>query len=55
MRQSISIQVVMMAVIKVFDSKGVKTLELMGNAMEQEYDDLDEEINEQAETTDDGF
>lgn len=27
-----------MAVIKIFDSVGVKTLVLMGNAMEQDYD-----------------
>lgn len=45
-----------MAVVKVFDSVGVKTLILMGNAQEQPYDELtDEEINEIAEETDDGF
>lgn len=50
-----------MAVIKVFDSVGVKTLSLMGNAMEQEYDPIDEMdetddlINSLAEDTDDGF
>lgn len=27
-----------MAVIKVFDSKGVKTIVIQGNAMEQPYD-----------------
>ena len=31
-----------MAVIKVFDAKGVKTLILAGNAMEQDYDPIDE-------------
>lgn len=49
-----------MAVIKVFDSVGVKTVVLMGNMSEQAYDeefddDMDEFINESAETTDDGF
>lgn len=51
-----------MAVIKVFDSIGVKTVELMGNMSEQDYDEfvdepesLDDLINESAETTDDGF
>lgn len=45
-----------MAVVKVFDSVGVKTLSLMGNAEEQPYDELsDQEINEHAEETDDGF
>jgi hypothetical protein len=45
-----------MAVVKVFDSVGVKTLSLMGNADEQPYDEpSDEEINEHAEETDDGF
>lgn len=45
-----------MAVVKVFDSVGVKTLSLMGNAEEQPYDELtDQEINDQAEETDDGF
>lgn len=34
-----------MAVIKVFDSKGVKTVVLMGNVNEQDYDSLDEEID----------
>lgn len=37
-----------MAVVKVFDSVGVKTLELMGNAMEQAYD-APEEDEEQEE------
>lgn len=32
-----------MAVIKVFDSKGVKTVVLMGNVGEQPYDVLEEE------------
>lgn len=32
-----------MAVIKVFDSIGVKTVQLMGNLSEQEYDDFEEE------------
>lgn len=31
-----------MAVVKVFDSIGIKTLELMGNAMEQPYDPVEE-------------
>lgn len=49
-----------MAVIKVFDSIGVKTVVLMGNMSEQAYDeqiddDFDDLINESAETTDDGF
>lgn len=45
-----------MAVIKIFDSVGVKTLVMMGNVEEQPYDELsDEEINELAEETDDGF
>ena len=45
-----------MAVIKVFDSNGVKTVLLMGNINEQDYDEIsDEEINEFAEDTDDGF
>lgn len=34
-----------MAVIKVFDSKGVKTVVLMGNINEQDYDPLDEGMN----------
>lgn len=33
-----------MAVVKVFDSVGVKTLILMGNAEEQPYDEPEEEI-----------
>lgn len=46
-----------MAVIKVFDSVGVKTVEMMGNLEEQPYDEelTDEDINEFAEETDDGF
>lgn len=44
-----------MAVIKIFDSIGVKTVELMGNVAEQDYDVTDEEINESAVETDDGF
>lgn len=45
-----------MAVIKVFDSKGVKTVVLMGNLEEQPYDEVtDDDINEFAEDTDDGF
>lgn len=50
-------QVVIMAVIKVFDSKGVKTVELMSNSLEQPYDEMseDDEINDVAEETDDGF
>lgn len=32
-----------MAVIKVFDSIGVKTVKLMGNLNEQDYDDFEEE------------
>ena len=32
-----------MAVIKVFDSKGVKTVVLMGNVLEQDYDPIEEE------------
>lgn len=32
-----------MAVIKVFDSKGVKTVLLMGNLEEQPYDPVEEE------------
>lgn len=46
-----------MAVIKVFDSVGVKTVQLMGNLEEQPYDEeiSDEDINEIAEETDDGF
>lgn len=49
-----------MAVIKVFDSVGVKTVVLMGNLEEQAYDeefddDMDDIINQMAEETDDGF
>lgn len=45
-----------MAVIKVFSPSGVKTVEMLGNVSEQPYDDItDEEINEMAEETDDGF
>lgn len=49
-----------MAVIKIFDSVGVKTVVLMGNVMEQPYDeeiddDMDDIINLMAEETDDGF
>lgn len=50
-----------MAVVKVFDSVGVKTVQMMGNLNEQEYDsieEMDEEddiINSLAEDTDDGF
>lgn len=46
-----------MAVIKIFDSVGTKTLVLMGNVEEQPYDEevTDEDINEIAEETDDGF
>lgn len=31
-----------MATVKVFDSLGVKTLILMGNAMDQDYDPIEE-------------
>lgn len=47
-----------MAVIRVFSSKGVKTVVMMGETVnELPYDvaDLDEQINEAAEDTDDGF
>lgn len=45
-----------MAVIKIFDCNGVKTVEMLGNANEQAYDELtDEDINEECEETDDGF
>lgn len=50
-----------MAVIKVFDSNGVKTVQMMGNLSEQEYDPIEEMdetddlINSLAEDTDDGF
>lgn len=44
-----------MAVIKVFDSMGVKTLQIMGNAMEQPYDEEEVDPNDVAEDTDDGF
>lgn len=50
-----------MAVIRVFDSVGVKTVQLMGNLNEQDYDDIDEMdetddlINSLAEDTDDAF
>lgn len=50
--------VVMMAVIRVFSSNGVKTVVMMGETVnELPYDvaDLDEQINEAAEDTDDGF
>lgn len=50
--------VVMMAVIRVFSSNGVKTVVMMGETVnELPYDvaDLDEQINEVAEETDDGF
>lgn len=42
-----------MAVIKVFDSVGVKTLFLMGNAEEQPYDALEED--EEQEEDDNPF
>lgn len=42
-----------MAVIKVFDSVGVKTLVLMGNAIEQPYDAVEEE--NESETDDNPF
>lgn len=32
-----------MAVIKVFDSNGVKTVKLMGNLNEQDYDPVEED------------
>lgn len=38
-----------MAVIKVFDAKGVKTLVLSGNAQEQPYDPVEEVSLEYAE------
>lgn len=38
-----------MAVIKVFDSNGVKTLVLSGNAQEQPYDPVEESALEYAE------
>lgn len=44
-----------MAVIKVFDSVGVKTVVLMGNLEEQPYDEEEVEPNDFAEETDDGF
>lgn len=47
-----------MAVVRVFSSKGVKTVVMMGETVnELPYDvaDLDEQINEVAEETDDGF
>lgn len=46
-----------MAVIKIFDCDGVKTVQMMGNANEQPYDVLDDDelINEIAEETEDGF
>lgn len=39
-----------MAVIKVFDSNGVKTVQMMGNLNEQDYDVSEEEID--ADTVD---
>lgn len=33
-----------MAVIKIFDSKGVKTIEMLGNANEQDYDLPEEDL-----------
>lgn len=49
-----------MAIIKIFDSVGVKTVVLMGNLEEQPYDeqiddDMDDIINQMAEETEDGF
>lgn len=46
-----------MAVIKIFDCNGVKTVEMLGNANEQDYDPVtdDDEINQNCEDTDDGF
>lgn len=32
-----------MAVVKVFDANGVKTVELMGNVNEQSYDTVEEQ------------
>lgn len=39
-----------MAVIKVFDSVGVKTVRLMGNINEQAYDTVEEDVEEDVET-----
>lgn len=36
-----------MAVIKVFDSKGVKTVVMLGNLSEQDYDPVEEELIEE--------
>lgn len=44
-----------MAVIKVFDSVGVKTVKLMGNLESQPYDEEELDPNDFAEETDDGF
>lgn len=44
-----------MAVIKVFDSVGVKTVMLMGNLDQQPYDEEEVDPNDYAEDTDDGF
>lgn len=40
-----------MAVIKIFDSKGVKTVALMGNVNEQDYDPIPEEDVSASEDT----
>lgn len=39
-----------MAVIKVFDSKGVKTIKIMGNVMEQPYD-CEEALTEEEDSS----
>lgn len=39
-----------MAVVKIFDSKGVKTVVLMGNVSEQPYDPVPEPVEEESLT-----
>lgn len=40
-----------MAVVKIFDSRGIKTLVLAGNSDEQEYDELEKEDVSASEDT----
>lgn len=43
-----------MAVIKIFDSKGVKTVILMGNSTEQDYDLIEDKNTDVADVDTDG-
>lgn len=39
-----------MAVVKIFDSKGIKTVEMMGNVADQPYDPVPEPVVEESLT-----